>query len=458
MIPDPALLDSALRNWLPQQRWFGGKGRQLTSVTSEVREVRAGEPAVFLAVVTVTYPDAGPEVYSVPITTRSATDEGLAHALIGEVGADSQLLAFDALLDRDATPIWCELLESGADLDWLRFDRMPETEIPTGIPGDILSSEQSNSSLIYGDQAITKFFRRIEPGINPDVEVHAALGAGRNPHLATLLGHTTLTTESMTATLAMTQGFLPVASDGWSLATTSVRDLFAEGDLHADEVGGDFAGEAHRLGLATASVHADLALVLPTETADRDWYATLADRMRGRLRDAIAIVPELEAHQESLLQVYAALEGATEPTSLQRIHGDLHLGQVLRTPTGWTLLDFEGEPAKPIPERRALDAAVRDVAGMLRSFDYAAWSLLLDGGADPQLQYRAIEWADRNRDAFCSGYAEAAGVDPRDNAVLLSAFEADKAVYEAVYETRNRPAWIAIPLHSLRRLGDGRSS
>jgi maltokinase len=125
---------------------------------------------------------------------------------------------------------------------------------------------------------------------------------------------------------------------------------------------------------------------------------------------------------------------------------------VLRALDGWKILDFEGEPARPLEDRRSRDSTAKDIAGMLRSFDYAARHLLRDYRADPQREYRAREWADRNRDAFCKGYAQASGRDPRADAVLLRAFEIDKAVYEVVYEARNRPTWLEIPMSAIRRL------
>jgi maltokinase len=253
----------------------------------------------------------------------------------------------------------------------------------------------------------------------------------------------------------MLQEFFRTATDGWELAKTSVRDLYAEADLHADEVGGDFAGEAYRLGVATAEIHADLARVLPTGRLDAAELDRLAAEMSQRLDHAIEVVPELADYAPALRAAYDALAGHSPGVPVQRVHGDYHLGQVLRTVTRWVVLDFEGEPAKPLAERRALGSPLRDVAGMLRSFDYAARHLLADHPHQPQLVYRAEEWADRNRSAFCDGYAEGNGTDPREEAVLLRAYEADKAVYEAVYEARNRPAWLSIPLSSLARLTEG---
>ena len=251
----------------------------------------------------------------------------------------------------------------------------------------------------------------------------------------------------------MLQTFVPNASDGWRLATASVRDLYAEGDLHADEVGGDFAADSERLGAATASVHADMAAVLPTEPADSDWYAAVAAQMTERLEAATEVVPSWPSTPRAA-PLYAAVADTTEPVVRQRVHGDLHLGQVLRTATGWIVLDFEGEPARPLAARRELDSPLRDVAGMLRSFDYAARHMLVEQPDDPQRAYRAQEWAARNRSAFCTGYSNASGLDPCGESPLLRAFEADKAVYECVYEARNRPHWLMIPLNSLSRLTD----
>src|SRR5262249_7338925 len=212
---------------------------------------------------------------------------------------------------------------------------------------------------------------------------------------------------------------------------------------------------AARLAQAPACVHAALAKVLPTTAGGPDWLAETAHGMAGRLDEAVAMVPALARHAGSLHAWYQALRDLPGPVPLQRVHGDLHLGQVLRTAQNWILLDFEGEPARPMVSRRNPDSPLRDVAGMLRSFDYASRYLLVDEPVDPQLDFRAVEWADRNRDAFCAGYAEVSGTDPRDHGALLRAFEADKVVYEAVYETRNRPHWLPIPLAALDRLTTG---
>ena len=449
-------LTDLFRDWMPHQRWFGSKGREWADVTEDGFFLDRGNPVVSVHRVRVSYTDGGRETYLVPLSWRDHPAEELASLLVGAVANDGrETYAYDAMRDRDATAPWLIHLANASTVGPMHFHPTGVTDIPAGLPGDILSGEQSNTSLIYGQEAILKLFRRLEPGLNPDVEVHDALRHSENKHIAPLLGRIEIEDPDPAngpATVAMLQTFVPNASDGWRLATASVRDLYAEGDLHADEVGGDFAADSERLGVATASVHADMAAVLPTEPADDGWYGTIAAQMAERLTAAIEVVPQLAEHADGLRALYATVAGSREPVVRQRVHGDLHLGQVLRTATGWIVLDFEGEPARPLAARRELDSPLRDVAGMLRSFDYAARHMLVEQPDDAQRAYRAQEWATRNRAAFCTGYSTASGLDPCGESPLLRAFEADKAVYECVYEARNRPHWLMIPLNSLARL------
>ena len=449
-------LTDILADWMPHQRWFGGKGREWAGVSEEGFFLDQSAPALSVHRVRVSYADGAAETYLVPLSWRDHPAEELSSAFIGAIsGARGSSYAYDAMRDRESTVPWLTHLVAASTVGPMHFHPAGVAYIPEGLPGDVISTEQSNTSLVYGESAILKLFRRLEPGLNPDVEVHDALRSAENPHIAALLGHIVINDPDPAkepATVAMLQAFVPNASDGWRLATSSVRDLYAEGDLHADEVGGDFAGESERLGEATASVHADLARVLPTEPADDEWYATVTAQMGARLDAALQVVPDLAEHADALRALYAAAAAAKEPVVRQRVHGDLHLGQVLRTTTGWIVLDFEGEPARPLAARRELDTPLRDVAGMLRSFDYAARHMLVEQPGDPQRTYRAQEWAQRNRQAFRAGYNAAGDADLDAASPLLRAFEADKAVYECVYEARNRPNWLTIPLQSVSRL------
>ncbi len=449
-----------LTDWIGQQRWFAGKSRQYALSARLLASITDKPFPVQIWLADVQYPESV-EHYQIPLVLRSDPAEQLAHAYVGPViDADTghAVSVYDALHDKEVTGNWLEAIADQRVVDGIQFVRTVDVEqIPVTEQSLALTAEQSNTSVVFGDIAIMKTFRRLEPGLNPDIEIHAELGKLGDRHLARLLGYATAEIDGQPWSLAMLQEFMTTATDGWQLATNSVRDLMAEADLHAEEAGGDFAGEAHRLGVATAEVHADLATAFGSSRLTRDDLAERSASMNGRLDAALVEVPELAEVEVGLRQAYRDLAELRVPVLAQRVHGDLHLGQVLRTSQRWVVLDFEGEPAKSIIDRQSSDSALRDVAGMLRSFDYAARHQLIDIGSTPQSEFRANEWAQRNRGAFWEGYRADADPDTAEaveTAVLLRAYEADKAVYEAVYEARNRPNWLPIPLASLHRLAE----
>ncbi|WP_046730863.1 maltokinase N-terminal cap-like domain-containing protein [Streptomyces humi] len=440
-----ASLDPLLREWLPRQRWFAGKGRPVTGF-SQVAETELlpsdGRVGLHHLLVRTEQPPAPAEAgdcYQLLIGVREALPPRLAPALIGHVpdGPLAGHTVYDALYDPRPAEVLLEALRTRARIGSLCFERAPGREIRDGLAARLLTAEQSNSSVVYGDTFILKLLRRVVPGVNPDLEIPLALareGCARVPAPTAWLRAEPADEPGASYVLGVLQPFLRGATDGWELA---LREL-AKGE--------DFAAEARALGRATAEVHTALADALPTVTLGHSRLEPLVDGMTERLAAAVQAVPALRPYEDGLRSAYTALadlaaEGRT--WTAQRVHGDLHLGQCLRAPSGeWSLIDFEGEPARPLAERRLPQPPVRDIAGMLRSFDYAAHSATS----------AAEGWANRCRAAYCSGYAEITGTDPRTDPVLLRAYETDKAVYEVVYEARHRPDWLAVPLSAVHRL------
>jgi len=439
--------EEALAAWLPQQRWFAGKGTPITdlAVAADTTLV-GGDPGLRHLIVDVAQA-TGTDAYQLFVGLRADLPDRLGHVRIGP--ADHGLTAYDGLHDPDLTATLLAAIAGQSTIGPLHFTRRPGAQIDAGLESLVLTAEQSNTSMLFGEEAILKVFRRLSPGPNPDLEVPDALARLGSPHVAAPLGWITAQAEGVPTVLAILSSYLRAAVDGWSLAATSVRDLYADGNRQAAQAGGDFAGEAERLGEATAEVHRDLASAFGVKELPAGAYAEMSAGMLDRLDRAVSAVPELARCERALRGAFEEVGTLTDPLEVQRIHGDYHLGQVMRTQTGWVLLDFEGEPAVPLEHRRDRFPALRDVAGMLRSLDYAArFQLARNENAD-QIEAAARDWARRNQAAFCTGYARAGGPDPGKHGILVRALTLDKAVYEVIYEARNRPSWLSIPLGSI---------
>ncbi len=458
---------AAIAEWMPRQRWFGGKGHApALRLIGAFDLPTVEEDARVRTLLVMDDASEPPILYQVPVVERAERQHSPAASdhLIGRL-SDGGFL-YDGPHDRAYTDALLALIvgegravSEGADASG-RYsgveargggddeDTAASARPPLSAPATVLGGEQSNTSIIYrpaeSAPVICKVFRQLHDGDNPDVTLQTALAASGSPHVPASVGDVRgewddvgQPTGRARGHLAFAQEFLPGVEDAWRVALTAAATDTA------------FTDEARALGAAVAEVHLSLGELFPREQPSEELVDRITAAWSRRLGIAVAEVPELGAHRAAIDTVYARAQAGAWP-ELQRIHGDLHLGQVLLVPgRGWVLLDFEGEPLRPMLDRRRPDLPARDVAGMLRSFDYVAGSTAI---ALPERTEAAVAWADAARHAFIDGYVAASGLDLSAYRDLLAAFELDKAVYEAIYEARNRPTWAAIPLHAIMSL------
>ncbi|HPU39547.1 MAG TPA: hypothetical protein PLS63_08235 [Microthrixaceae bacterium] len=418
------------------QRWFAAVERPQLRIR-RVDTLIDGWPSLLWVLVEVRS-DGGrgePSWYQVPLGAASERPDELPDvAHVGSLRTDrGDAHLFDALADEELALEFCSIVAPGLDVSTVRAQ-----------PG-----EQSNTSLVLDERFITKVFRRVQPGPNLDVEVTEALGRigyGEVPVPVAVW-------RRNNTDFAVTRRFERSRGDGVELATASLREMFNRRRPPRD-CKLDFAREAYQLGRDVGALHVALAQAFAAEPADGGAWA---DDMSAQLHR----VASGHLETERIEDVYQRLRVADDLGSAIRIHGDLHLGQVLRLARHWMVLDFEGEPARPLEERRRPSSPLRDVAGMTRSFHYAAGLALRETGApDKELRLLADAWAERAINTFLSGYADVDEVhrllpqarSSRD--ALLSVFEMDKAVYEVAYELAHRPALVDLPIRAVERLLD----
>lgn len=446
-------ITKALAAWIGHQRWFVGKGtspsvRPVGSITLD-----SGPQLSVLIVLIADESETEDVLYQVPVVLRRVRREAGEASRIASVSDTEGGVwhLYDAPEDPAFTELLAGMIAQGKSVgdDLMTARGVPASPWPAGpMTSTVMRGEQSNTSVAYSPEGgsgspsvICKIFRMLHDGQNPDVVLQSALFAAGSRSVPPIFG--SIVAEWPDARqvggraqghLAFAQRFLTGSVDAWELALAAGASL------------ADFTASARQIGIATADVHATLAKALPTREATESDIESTALAWQGRLDAALAEVPDLALQRPSIELVYERAMSVPWPR-LQSIHGDLHLGQILAVPDdSWVIIDFEGEPMRPLSERSQLDLPLRDVAGMLRSFDYAAGSQTFS----PEV----LEWAHECRAAFVDGYIAGSGRDVRRNRVLLDAFELDKALYEVVYEARNRPTWLPIPTNAVRRITD----
>jgi maltokinase len=447
-----ALDEEKLADWLLDRRWFGSKARAVASIhVLDVVAINDGPPALSAALVEARYPGGTHDVYQLLLAVGDGASDD---ALIDEVGGTA---VYDAFADPRACQLLGDLLRDGAEVHGeharVEFHWLEGVEPPRpGAQVRAMGAEQSNTSIVYDEVLVLKAFRRVEAGDNPELEMLRFLSERGFAHVAELGGWYQYEGELMDATFGVVQRFVPNAHDGWELAldeldsdperfVARLRDLGAViGRMHtvlaSDPADPAFAPEEP----------SDESLALLTATIDEE-----IERLFLELPETDAVAP-ISGHAAEVRDRLQLLSHVGARGKLIRTHGDLHLGQTMLGDDGWVVLDFEGEPARPLLERRRKRSPLRDVAGMLRSFAYAA------SASELQRDRPAPEgWEERAREAFLGGYLEAvdsALIPPGEapTRTMLSIFELEKAVYELRYELNNRPDWVGIPVAGIARL------
>ncbi|QEC47607.1 hypothetical protein FSW04_08485 [Baekduia soli] len=443
--------EDALRAFVVGRRWFGSKSREVAHVRM-LETIPLTDGPLVLGLLEVEFAEGDTDLYQLPIGVR---EEG---SWTGEViSAGDGTVTYDAMTDPELVRALVRLMGDDADVETAHGTAEFRALAPgLGEVGAVrpMGAEQSNSSVVLDERLVLKAYRRPGRGPNPELEILRFLTARGFPHIATLRGWYAHTGPALDATLGIVQDFLGGATDGWDLALADLgedpgrfvararalgevtgRMHTALGSGHDDPAFAPEASAPETLGLLAAELDAEIRRVFAALPGDRDDLAPV--RGRG------------EAVRERLAQL--TRDGSAGPVI--RHHGDYHLGQVMHTAGGdWVVLDFEGEPARTLAERRRKRSPLRDVAGMLRSFAYAAAAGRLLHGAEAP-----AGWEDEVRAAYLDGYLEHTDerlLPPGRGAVarLLSVFELEKAVYELRYELDNRPDWVPIPVAGIARL------
>ncbi len=458
---------SQLLEWLPRQRWFGNKAAQPQSLDLiDVVVLDDGPPALVIALGSVGFRDAPAALYQLVLlveedgTARDALEDPARLGLLGE------LMAHGNAVKGDFGAIEC----GGPGLDPMA---------PPG-PGDVrvIGAEQSNTSVVLDDRVILKLFRRVEPGPNPDLELSRLLTNEGFENIPAQVGELTyrgeIEGEEVVIDLGIAQQFVHDASDAWKYTLERLGALFDEIDVAdvaedhrflVEQRAAPFLEMIGELGEATGALHVALSREeadpdLAPEPVDSDDLKTWADRAEAYL--ARLSVPELDAMRPAVVRQIDRLKALQSAGCKTRIHGDYHLGQVIRG-LRWMILDFEGEPIRSLDERRSKQSPLKDVAGMLRSFSYAATSALFeraepDTDAWKRLQPWADTWEALARERFLASYLRKShegrflAAERETLATLLDFFEIDKALYELDYELGHRPEWVRIPTTGIARV------